>query len=187
MERIVAEEDVVVLFLKEVLNYGMLLSFLRYKILSGNEENYCSLSALASSTIIDHAEPDRSKPLFATKGVEEIHISAPLLPIAQLELEAHGLLTGTAPHESLVGRLGWRTGREDGRADELILLRRPVPRVVVHERVVVRVADGWVLEEPDVRLGSRAARDRARVVLRRELGDVDLEHAACRAWWDEGE
>ncbi len=112
--------------------------------------------------------------MLATKSVEEVDVPTTLLPITQLELEAQLLLACSAPHERLVRCVGGRARWKDRRADELALDRWVVPAVLVDEAEVVRIATGWVGDEPDISLGAGAAGDRTGVVPRWKLRDIDL-------------
>ena len=138
------------------------------------------------SAIEDQSKTNRHQALLATCRVVEIDVSAALLPVTQLKLEAQRLLARSAPHEGLVRCVGGRADREDGGADELTLDGRAVPAVVVDEAVVVGIGSGGIGDEPDVGLGAGAAGDGAGVVWSGQLGDLDLEHAASCSGGDVG-
>ena len=107
-----------------------------------------------------------------------MHVSTSLLPITQLKLKAHHLLTSPTPQVGLVALLRRRGGREDGRADKLTLDRRVVPAVLEDEAIIIRIVSRWVGDEPDVCLGARAAGERALLLGDGQFGNVDLQHAA---------
>jgi hypothetical protein len=121
---------------------------------------------LDTLTVIDHREPNGLESLLPPEGVEEIHAPRPLLPVAQLEEEAH--LRGAAvAHEDRLEARGAPLGREDGRRDELVL----------HRRMVVRGEVGAIprLRAPHVRLRGRARGD---LVVARQGRELELQHAA---------
>lgn len=131
-----------------------------------------------SSTVIEQTEPDWGEGQFAAKRVKEVDISATLLPITQLELEAQRSLTRSTPQVGLVWFIGGGAGRENRRADKLISDRWLVPAVFTDVVVVVRIVSWWIGDEPDVSLRGGAAGNGTGIVLCRQLGDIDLEHAA---------
>lgn len=127
----------------------------------------CSHSIpLDTSTIINHREANGLESLLPPEGVEEIHAPSALLPVAQLEEEAH--LRGAAvAHEDRLEARGALLGRKDGRRDELIL----------HRRMIVRWEVGAIprLRAPHVRLRGRARGD---LVVARQGRELELQHAA---------
>ena len=124
--------------------------------------------------IVDHAKPDWSNRDLATNRVEESDVSTFLLPITQLELEAHLLLTRATPQDRLVRGVGGRAGGEIRRADHLAFDGWFVPAVFIDVSIVKRIASGRVGDEPDVGLCASAAGNGSGGVDGGQLGNLDL-------------